>query len=302
MASDRAPQLLEAGLSVARTLSGICFNGEDRMDCVLATARMSAAWQSRGKMPRFYVDNDGGGGVKRLGVASGKVVSRSRYVAVDSALEEDVCGSSISRRLCQKRNIDPLFSKSPVVIEIADIDDPQMVETTDLRRPGEPDVVGTYSIPPFVSDDASSASGPSSLGMTGVAPYLVVDVGRLRYMGVDLAKVAAVKSERDELAEKVWLLEEERHKIDERYLVLSGEKTVVEAQAVTLDGETRLVQVVDRVVKSSKFVLGIRRVKAACMAAGVEMGKQVGFFETDFMSYLRLGELGLVDLHQLCSE
>lgn len=107
-------------------------------------------------------------GVRGLGVASGKVVSHRQSVVVDSALEEDVRFSSISRRLCQKRNIDPLFSKFHVVIEIADTDDPQAVETTDLRQLGEPCVVGTYSVPPFIPGDAPSAAGPSSLGTTGV--------------------------------------------------------------------------------------------------------------------------------------
>lgn len=58
---------------------------------------------------------------------SGKVVSRRRSDAVDSALEEDVGGSSINRRLHQKSNIVPLFSKSPFVIEIVDTDDLQVV-------------------------------------------------------------------------------------------------------------------------------------------------------------------------------
>lgn len=42
-----------------------------------------------------------------------------------------------------------------------------------------------------------------------VAPYLVAAAGCLFYMGADLEELAAVKSERDELAEKVWLLEED---------------------------------------------------------------------------------------------
>lgn len=83
---------------------------------------------------------------------------------------------------------------------------------------------------------------------------------------------------------------------------------------------------VDRAVESSDFVLGIRRMKASYVAASVENGKQVArawsvgngpsssdpdamaqpvdamydairaFAETDFASYLRLGELGLSDL------
>lgn len=62
----------------------------------------------------------------------------------------------------------------------------------------------------------------------------------LHYIGVDLAELAAVKSERTELAEKVWLLKEERDKFNERYLMLSGEKSVVEAQVSTLYGEINL--------------------------------------------------------------
>ncbi|CAH1436356.1 unnamed protein product [Lactuca virosa] len=88
----------------------------------------------------------------------------------------------------------------------------------------------------------------------------------------------------------------------------------------------------DRVVESSEFALRIRYVKAACVAAGMERGKQVAlvfssgsgsgpsepgaiarsieamhvairaFAETDFVSYLRLDELGFADLRQLCSE
>lgn len=93
-----------------------------------------------------------------------------------------------------------------------------------------------------------------------------------------------------------------------------------------------VVLVVDHVVKSSDLTLGIRSVKAACVAASIESGKQVtrgwpasgalglsnpkamarsveviqatirAFSELNFMSYLRLGELGLADLHQLSSD
>ena len=52
--------------------------------------------------------------------------------------------------------------------------------------------------------------------------------------------MAAINSEHDELAKKVWLIEEEQHKFDECYLVLSGEKIDVEAQVATLDGEVSL--------------------------------------------------------------
>lgn len=62
-----------------------------------------------------------------------------------------------------------------------------------------------------------------------VSPYLAVTTGHLDYIGDNLAELVAVKSDRDELAEKVWLLEEEQSKFVEQYLVLSREKTVVEA-------------------------------------------------------------------------
>ncbi|CAH1440533.1 unnamed protein product [Lactuca virosa] len=93
-------------------------------------------------------------GARGSGVASGKVVSHWWSDAVDSAHEEDVSGSSISRRLRQKCNIDPLFSQSPVVIDIADTDDPQPVETVDLHWPDELGIVGNYSVPLSVLGDA----------------------------------------------------------------------------------------------------------------------------------------------------
>ncbi|CAH1417002.1 unnamed protein product [Lactuca virosa] len=87
---------------------------------------------------------------------------------------------------------------------------------------------------------------------------------------------------------------------------------------------------VDRVTKSPKFSLGVRRMKAACMAAGMEGGKHAvreqatvgkfnpeeasavveqtqamhasvkSFMETSFALYLHLGELDLAGLRQLC--
>lgn len=68
----------------------------------------------------------------------------------------------------QKRNIDPLLFKSHVFIEIVDTDDPQAVEATDLRRPRDPGIVGTYSVYPYVLGDAPLAVGPSSLGAISV--------------------------------------------------------------------------------------------------------------------------------------
>lgn len=101
-------------------------------------------------------------------MVSGKVVSRRWSAAVNSALKEDVGGGSIGRHLSRKCNIDPLFSNSLVVIEIADTDDTQVVEATNLGRSGELGVVGTYSVPPSVPGDAPLVAGHSSLGATGV--------------------------------------------------------------------------------------------------------------------------------------
>lgn len=93
-----------------------------------------------------------------------------------------------------------------------------------------------------------------------------------------------------------------------------------------------IVRVIDKVVESVEFSLGVRRMKAVCMAAGVEGGKQVireqvatkrfipgessafpghtqamhaevnSFLETNFDSYLRLRELNMEDLRQLCGD
>lgn len=48
-----------------------------------------------------------------------------------------------------------------------------------------------------------------------VAPYLVVATSCLRYLGANLAELVAVKTECDELREKVWLLKDEKHKFEE---------------------------------------------------------------------------------------
>ncbi|CAI9285274.1 unnamed protein product [Lactuca saligna] len=95
------------------------------------------------------------------------------------------------------------------------------------------------------------------------------------------------------------------------------EKSVVEDQVSNLDAELAVevlrrkileailawflqkgvVCVVDHVFESSKFTLGIRRVKTACVVVGIKSGKQM-----EFASYLHLSKLGLTDLRQLCSE
>lgn len=87
-----------------------------------------------------------------------------------------------------------------------------------------------------------------------------------------------------------------------------------------------IVHVVDKVVECSKFVIGVKWMKMACMAAGIENGKQEvrkqvitgkfvprdavattdhihamyaaveAFMETNFVSYLHLGELDMAGL------
>ncbi|CAH1439079.1 unnamed protein product [Lactuca virosa] len=200
-------------------------------------------------------------GVRGSCVASGKVVSRRRSSAVDSALEEDVSGSSIGQRLRRKRNIDPLFAKSSVVIEIIDNDDPQAMETAGLHWTGN----------------------QTLWALTLSRPLFPAMPCRWRVLRL----------------------------------------------CVLLKG---VVRVVDRIFESSEFALGIHRVKAACVAAGIEKGKKMAqawpagnipgssdpdavvqsvnampvviraFFKTDFASYFRLGELRLANLRQLCSK
>lgn len=92
-----------------------------------------------------------------------------------------------------------------------------------------------------------------------------------------------------------------------------------------------VVKVVNKAVESAEFSLGVRRMKATCVVAGVEGGKQTvieqvttgmfnpgelsvivelnqamhayvkAFMEMDFASYLCLGELDLGSLCQLCN-
>lgn len=70
-----------------------------------------------------------------------------------------------------------------------------------------------------------------------VTPYLVVAIGRLRYIGVDLAESVIVEADCDELRERASLLKEKRPKFDERYDVLSREKSAAEDHMSFLDGE-----------------------------------------------------------------
>lgn len=50
----------------------------------------------------------------------------------------------------------------------------------------------------------------------------------LRYLGADLVELGTVRTEHEELGQKVWLLDGEKHKFKERYVVLYGEKFATE--------------------------------------------------------------------------
>ncbi|CAH1450884.1 unnamed protein product [Lactuca virosa] len=138
--------------------------------------------------------------VRGSGVVSGQVVSRRRSAAADCALEEDVSDNTIGRRLHRKCNIDPLFAKSPIVIEIVDGDDPQAMETVGLRRLGEPGIMGTRSVLTSVSGNAPSATDPSSSVAPGV--YLPSEFT----LGICRVKAAyvAVGIERGKQMAQVW--------------------------------------------------------------------------------------------------
>ncbi|CAI9302962.1 unnamed protein product [Lactuca saligna] len=60
----------------------------------------------------------------------------------------------------------------------------------------------------------------------------------------------------------------------------------------------------DQVIESVEFLLGVWQMKEKCMAANVEGGKQVirEHVVTDFASYLHLFELVMEGLCQLCND
>ncbi|CAI9298108.1 unnamed protein product [Lactuca saligna] len=171
--------------------------------------------------------------------------------------------------------------------------------------------------------------------------------GHLRHISSDLADFTAIKSEYDELKWKVLSLEKEKYKFKECYDLLDGEKAFMEDhvhEKLDIEGSKRKVQVeymawllnkvvvsvVDQIDENHEFSLGVRRMKAACMAADVEGGKQVmqeqvsiekfnprelriiveniqvmhasmkAFMETRFAYYLRLGVLHMEGIRRLC--
>lgn len=85
----------------------------------------------------------------------------------------------------------------------------------------------------------------------------MVAADRLCYIVADLAELAIVKDEHDELGENAWLFEDERHKFDERYTVLAREKSANEDQVATLDREVdRLSQQVQRLEANKETLEG----------------------------------------------
>lgn len=87
---------------------------------------------------------------------------------------------------------------------------------------------------PFLRNLLSPTNG---VVFVHLALYLVAAVDRLRYLGANLAKLAGVKTEYDELSEKVWLHEDDKYGFEERYVVRAGDKSTVEDKVVSLDGE-----------------------------------------------------------------
>lgn len=88
-----------------------------------------------------------------------------------------------------------------------------------------------------IARNGISLSGLSRCNLAcHVAPYFVVISGHLRFLGADLVELAAVKTERDKIGEKVCPLEDDKLKFEERYVVLAREKSVTEDQLSILDG------------------------------------------------------------------
>lgn len=69
-----------------------------------------------------------------------------------------------------------------------------------------------------------------------VAPYMVAAAGRLCYLGADLVDLVSINTKRDELGEKVWLLEDDKCQFKERYVILAREKGVAKDQVLAWMG------------------------------------------------------------------
>ncbi|CAI9267832.1 unnamed protein product [Lactuca saligna] len=64
-----------------------------------------------------------------------------------------------------------------------------------------------------------------------------------------------------------------------------------------------VVWVMDKMVESIEFSLGVKKMKEECMATGMAMHASTkDFMDTNIASYLRLDELDLVGLCQLCND
>lgn len=141
----------------------------------------------------------------------------------------------------------------------------------------------------------------------------------------------------DRFSKRIETLVEEKKALETQVEIGRGQleakemrrKALVEDVAWLL--HNGIFHVLDKVVESVEFPLGVRRMKVACMAAGVEGRKQVimehistkkfvsgessallehtqamhagvkSFLETYYSSYLHLGELDMKGLRHLCS-
>ncbi|CAI9301355.1 unnamed protein product [Lactuca saligna] len=121
-----------------------------------------------------------------------------------------------------------------------------------------------------------------------VGSYIVATASRLRQSDSSSGELVLSKVERDELKVRLLELEGEKRSFEERYDVLAGEKASLQDQLEEEIARRKVVEedlgwllqkgivrVVDKVVKSAEFSLGVRQIKMACVAIGVENGKQV---------------------------
>ncbi|CAI9289539.1 unnamed protein product [Lactuca saligna] len=170
---------------------------------------------------------------------------------------------------------------------------------------------GSYSVPP--SNGAISGVVSTKLGtncvyrpewnlthgslLTQPSNTHEWSTGYLRYLGADLAELVVVKIERDELREKVCLLQDERNNFEERYVVLAGESSIVEDHVTRLDGEVEhfFHQVRDLVARKEALEARVAAQSVQALHTAIK-----AFLEIDSTSYLRLGELDLAGLRQLC--
>ncbi|CAI9289979.1 unnamed protein product [Lactuca saligna] len=175
---------------------------------------------------------------------------------------------------------------------------------------------------------------------------MVASAHCLRQSSSSYVELVLIRAKRDELRARLLELEGEKHAFDDLYDLFAWEKASLEEYFLETERVNRenveadlswlrkkgIVHVVDMLIESSKFTLGIKQMKATCMEVGVESGKQIireqvasgkftpgemstlleytqamhvevkYFLEIDFASYLHFGELDMDGLLLLCSD